>query len=170
MPQPGRTAVVIPVPELDPVLGAVATHRPDAVRPGIPAHLTLLYPFVPAPELTGAAVDRCRALCAGTGPVRVTFRHAVAGSSMVATTPEPAGPLAALARALREAWPEHPPYGGRFGPDPDPHVTLALDPGPDAAALAVATGGLLPVDAVLSAAALVELTADGWRQRAALPL
>lgn len=170
VPTPGRTAVVIPVPELDPVLAVVADRSPDAVRAGVPAHLTLLYPFVPAAGLTGATVDRCRTLCAGAGPLACTFTRTTAGPSMVATAPEPAGPVAALATALRAEWPEHPPYGGRFGTDPDPHVTLALGPVPEPAGVTGAADALLPVDAHLRTAVLVELTADGWRERAVLPL
>ena len=42
----------------------------------------------------------------------------------------PEGPLRALTAALADAFPEHPPYGGRFGDDVVPHLTLdALGPG-----------------------------------------
>jgi hypothetical protein len=172
VPQPGRTAVVIPVPSLDPVLDAVAARWPGAVRSGIPAHVTVLYPFVPSGVgLTDRAVERCRELCAGAGPFRVTFERAVVGPAIVSTAPVPAGPVVALARSFSMEWPEFPPYGGRFGPAPDPHVTLALGVDPVRnAEIAALVDEALPVRAELHMAALVELTERGWRQRAVLPL
>lgn len=172
VPQPGQTAVVIPVPGLDPVLDAVAARWPEAVRSGIPAHLTLLYPFVPSGTgLTDRAVERCRELCAGAGPLRVTFERAVVGPAIVSTAPVPADRAVALARSFITEWPEFPPYGGRFGPDPHPHVTLALGADPARnAEVAALVDGALPVRAELQMAALVELTERGWHQRAVLPL
>ena len=172
VPKPGQTAVVIPVPSLDPVLDAVAARWPEAVRPGIPAHLTVLYPFVPAGAgLTDRAVERCRELCAGAGPLRVRFERAVVGPAIVSTAPVPAGRAVALARSFTAQWPEFPPYGGRFGPDPHPHVTLALGPDPGRnAEIAAFVNEALPAQADLHTAALVELTERGWRQRALLPL
>ncbi|ANY08612.1 2'-5' RNA ligase family protein [Pseudonocardia sp. HH130630-07] len=146
------------------MLRAVAAHRPGAVRDGIPAHLTLLYPFVPADVLTPDTVRRLRDACAATGPVTVGFTRATSTPTMVSVAPEPIAPVAALARRLRDGWPGYPPYGGRFGPDPAPHVTLALDPGPDAAGIVATAGDLLPVRARLDVAALVETTASGWRE------
>ncbi|ALE73077.1 hypothetical protein FRP1_08175 [Pseudonocardia sp. EC080625-04] len=170
MPQPGQTAVLLPVAELDPVLAVIAGRRPDAVRPGIPAHLTLLYPFLPTTEVTEGVVDRCRALSAGTGRLTCRFTRTHVGPTMISTAPEPAGPVAALATALRAQWPDHPPYGGRFGPDPEPHVTLALGPVEDPGGISGPADTLLPIEAHLDTAVLVELTGDGWRQRATFPL
>lgn len=171
MPQPGQTAVVIPVPELDPLVDAVAARWPDAVRTGIPAHLTVLYPFVPADRLTDADLARCRELCRGTGPFRVAFRGAAVGPSIVMAPPEPTDGASALTRAFTTAWPGHPPYGGRFGPAPEPHVTLALGSDRERnAAIAAFAGDLLPVHADLRTAVVVELGAGGWTQRAELPL
>ncbi len=168
---PGRTAVVIPVPGLDPVLRAVADRWPEAVRAGVPAHLTVLHPFVPAGRLGGGTVERCRRICAAAGPLRVTFERAGVGEAIVSTAPVPVGPAAALARAFTAEWPELPPYGGRFGPDPDPHVTLALGPGAARnAEIAAFVDGFLPVAADLRTAVLVELVERGWTERAALPL
>jgi hypothetical protein len=40
--------------------------------------------------------------------------------------PEPAGILRSLIGRLTRAFPETPPYGGQFGSDPIPHLTIAL--------------------------------------------
>lgn len=173
------------MPGLDPLLRAVAAHRPEAVRPGVPAHLTVLYPFLPAEQLTEQTVGRCRELCAGTGPLRLRFDHVEAGPSMVFLAPVPAAPVAALTRSFIAQWPQCPPYGGRFGPEPAPHLTLTLAPGPDTgpgtgpapgtdpdegARIAALAEGFLPVETEPAVAVLVELTDSGWAQRAVLPL
>jgi 2'-5' RNA ligase len=157
MPRAGVTAVLVAVPPLDPLLAA------EASRAGVPAHLTILYPFADAADLTPGIVERCRQLCAATAPVTVTFEDAVVWPEIVATVPSPAAPLAALTRAFTSAFPEYPPYGGRFGADPQPHVTLAVSP--DATLVAP----FAPVRAQLRGAVLVELTESGWNELASLP-
>ncbi|MGH3982995.1 MAG: hypothetical protein ACRDST_10020 [Pseudonocardiaceae bacterium] len=51
MPTNGQTGLVIPVPTADPLLTLVETRHPGTVRKGVPAHVSLLYPFVGAAEL-----------------------------------------------------------------------------------------------------------------------
>ena len=51
MPTRGQTSLVIPVPAADALLASVGTRYPGTVRDGLPAHVSLLYPFVVAAEL-----------------------------------------------------------------------------------------------------------------------
>ena len=147
------------------MLDRIAARRPERVRRGIPAHVSLLYPFVDAVQVTPDLVARLTEDCAGVRGLPVRFARAEARPGIVLTGPEPAGPLAAVARRLWAGWPEHPPYGGQYGPEPDLHVTLALG---GSAGIAREAGRGLPVECVLGAAWLVELTAGGWRPRAEL--
>ncbi|KAA5835038.1 2'-5' RNA ligase family protein [Saccharopolyspora hirsuta] len=123
MPEEGVTALVVPVPEVDPLLAAVAARFPDAVRP-LPAHVTLLYPFVPVDDQVVADLAE---VFAGRPPLRVEFAECRRAGGFAALLPDPADGLSALIGELRRRWPDVLPYGGRFGTEVDAHVTVALN-------------------------------------------
>jgi 2'-5' RNA ligase len=94
---------------------------------GVPAHLTLLYPFV-AP----AQLDRgIRSRVAGVAARHAAWDYELAGrarfpdSVYVRVAPE--APFTALQRDLQAAFPEHPIYEGRVAAYV-PHVTIAEGP------------------------------------------
>jgi hypothetical protein len=125
-PRPGatQTAVVVAVPEADPV---VAEHRRtlDPSCPwGVPVHVTVVYPFLPPQRVDD---DALRRLAAAVGTV-AAFTCTLArtdwfGEDAVWLAPEPDAPFRALTRAVWDAFPECPPYGGVHG-EPTPHLTL----------------------------------------------
>ena len=97
-------------------------HVPNAAL-GVPAHITLIYPFVPA-DLLDAAVRRRVARALASNPPFV-FRLAGVrrwpNAHYLAV--EPVEPFEAIVRSLVEAFPEYPPYAGEF--EYVPHVTIA---------------------------------------------
>ncbi|MDA3642544.1 2'-5' RNA ligase family protein [Saccharopolyspora indica] len=126
MPKQGATALVVPLPEADPLLAAVADRFPDAVRP-LPAHLTLLYPFLPAGALDEQVFAALDEVFADQPPLRVEFAECRRASGFAALLPDPADGLSALVGELRRRWPDLLPYDGRFGAEVDLHVTVALN-------------------------------------------
>ncbi|WP_316690539.1 2'-5' RNA ligase family protein [Pseudonocardia sp. H11422] len=141
------------------------------MRAGVPAHLTVLYPFMPASVLTEEVVSRCRELCSGTGPLTVRFERCEVAPGIVGLPPVPSGPIEGLTRSFVEEWPDYRPYGGAYGDTPAAHATAALGAAAEEAnAIAAWASALLPVTAELRAAVLVELTASGWAERARLML
>ncbi|MFC8130770.1 2'-5' RNA ligase family protein [Streptomyces sp. NPDC057302] len=172
MPAPGTTAVLALLPDADPLLELAAQVDPGVVRPGVPAHATLLYPWLPADRIGARDLERLRAALVraapggGHVPLRLTEVEQ-AGGFVGIPVPE----LHALATAVRTAFPEQVPYGGRFGQDPPVHVTLSLDAtAPTAADIARRVTGRLPIRAEVSAVHVVALTPDGWHGLAELPL
>ncbi len=61
---------MLPIPAVDPLLAAVAARYPHTVREGLPAHLTVLYPFVRADELDPSVIDACARIVAVIPPSR----------------------------------------------------------------------------------------------------
>lgn len=120
----GQTGVIIPVPEAQPLLAAVAERYPEAVRSGVPAHLSLLYPFLPADALDEHVLDELRKIFAGQVPTPVKFAACYRSGGFVALRPEPVEGVGALAGAVQSRWPDVVPYEGLH--DADPHVTVAL--------------------------------------------
>ncbi|MCX5205443.1 2'-5' RNA ligase family protein [Streptomyces sp. NBC_00237] len=172
MPTPGTTAVLALLPEADPLLDLAAGVDARAVRPGVPAHAALLYPWLAAGRIGAAELDRLRnALvrgAAGADRIPVLLAEAERTGGFVGV---PVPELHALATAVRTAFPEQVPYGGRFGQDPPVHVTVALDADADTAAdIAHRVTGRLPIRTEVSTVHVVTLTPDGWRGLAKLPL
>lgn len=125
-PSPTESAIIVAVPPAEPV---VARHRDrfDAAASwGVPAHVTILYPFVDPAALDGVAVERLRHAVGGVEPFRCAFdRTAWFGTDVLWLAPEPDIPFRLLTAAVVQAFPTHLPYGGVYGTDPTPHLTVA---------------------------------------------
>lgn len=134
--EPRESALLVPVPEAEP---CVQHHRfrHDAVALlGVPAHITVLYPFMEPDEISEAATDAVReALAPFSGfPFRLTrLAHFPEGATYLA--PEPATPFVRLTMAIAERFPAYPPYGGTHA-EVIPHLTVAQSPDAPAAELA----------------------------------
>jgi 2'-5' RNA ligase superfamily len=131
----------------------------------VPAHVTICVPFAPLPDVTGLAD-----LAAGIGALRVRFASLARFPGVLYAEPDPGDPFRALTRALARRWPEYPPYGGQFGDDVIPHLTIAesADPG----VLAEASADVeprLPVETVLTAASLLVFGGSRWNVVRELP-
>lgn len=171
-----ETALAVPVPSAEAVTGPWRA-RLDApsVASGVPAHVTLLYPFRPPATLDDGLFDDLRELFAKAPPFDVTFAGICAFSDALYLAPEPSAPFDALIARLAEAYPETPPYGGRFA-DVIPHLTIgtsftAADVAQVCAETEVAYArGDLPIRTCVDSAALMECDEAGqWRIVATFP-
>jgi 2'-5' RNA ligase len=125
VPAATASAVIVPVPAAEPVVGPHRAHLDRAAGWGVPAHVTVLYPFLPPAALTADAIDRLAAAVASVPAFDATFATpGWFGSDVLWLGPEPAEPLRALTLAVSAAFPDHPPYGGAFD-EIHPHVTVA---------------------------------------------
>jgi 2'-5' RNA ligase len=99
-------------------------HDNEAFDKNVPAHLTLLYPFVP-PEIVEEAVDKLKLICKAFKPFELTLdRYGSFDDAIFLESSDPE-PMIKLHRTLADAFPEYPVYGGDFGADLHPHLTLA---------------------------------------------
>ena len=147
---------------------------PERVVEGIPLTLTLLYPWIPAAELTPAVLDEVRAFFAA----RPTLDFALTRveefpGAVVYAVPEPDEALRTTMRALWSAYPGYPPYG-KPDSDPPPHATLGRLVGPSPTTLEAArerVEPLLPVHChVTQASLMVEVEPDRVRYTEHFPL
>jgi hypothetical protein len=120
-----RSALVVPIPEVDATFGDVRRAHDPSGRDGMPAHVTVLTPFVPIDAWNDAHAHRLRGALEGIHPFDARIRRAGRfGSTTLFLVPEPERPFLMLARRVAEAFPEYPPYGGAFS-QVHPHLTLA---------------------------------------------
>ena len=113
-----HTALVITVPEAEPLVGPLRSRYDDADKTGIPAHVTLLFPF-------GDRDDGLADLFAQFEPFDFALTEMRRWPDVVWLTPEPAEPFVALTRAIVERYPEYPPYEGVHDAV-IPHLTVAF--------------------------------------------
>jgi len=120
-----ESALVVEVPEVDSLVDPWRqVHDPVASR-GVPAHITLLYPFVPAERLDEAVLDTLAATLSEIRPFDYALASLAQFPGVIYLRPDPGDPFRELTRRLSVAFPDYPPYGGKF-PESQPHVTVAL--------------------------------------------
>jgi len=116
--------VLVHVPEAEPVVGEWRLKHTYDAPLGIPAHVTLLFPFLSADELSAEVEERLARVLGAAEPFDVTFARTARFPEVLYLQPEPSEPLSALTRAIAAEWPEHPPYEGAHEVV-IPHLTVA---------------------------------------------
>jgi 2'-5' RNA ligase len=97
----------------------------------VPAHVTLLFPFLPPDRLSPPILEALAARFAATAPFDFTLARADRFLEVIYLAPQPDQPFRDLVRSLWTDWPEHPPYGGAFAVnDILPHLTVAASADP----------------------------------------
>jgi hypothetical protein len=145
---------VVLVPEADVAIGEHRLcHDANAAR-GVPAHVTVLFPFrSPVDPPTAAQVAR---LCRGMAPFEARFESVGRFSGeIVWLAPEPAETFGALLAVTADRFPDCPPYEGTI-PHPIPHLTVGeFMSVADADDLSVALAPALPITTFVSELALL---------------
>jgi 2'-5' RNA ligase len=172
---PGSSSLVVPVPALEEWVRARHHHYDPAYVSSDPtfahAHLTLLSPFVAPAALTPAVRRRVAQVLAAHPPFAVRLaRVEVFPDGIIHLRPEPDGPLRQLTADLARAFPDHPPYAGRYA-DVRPHLTLdLLADGVDVGGTRRSLGELVPVVARVEEARLSWYEQERCRTLATWPL
>jgi 2'-5' RNA ligase len=113
--------LIIAVPEAEPHVTALRLEHDSSAALGVPAHVTILFPFVPAEEVDEDAITELVAAHPAFAFELASVEHF--GAAVTYLAPAPAEPFAALTRAVFERWPEYPPYEGVHD-EPIPHLTV----------------------------------------------
>ncbi|WP_086695310.1 2'-5' RNA ligase family protein [Streptomyces recifensis] len=168
--QAGHSGLIVRVPEAEPLVRAWRDRLDPSASAGVPAHVTVLFPFLDARSIDDG-------VCAAIGEVlgrhesfTVRFERCGRFPGVLYLDPEPDAGFRGLTEAVVERWPDNPPFGGQFD-DVVPHLTVAQGHGDDVlrdAQAALLSG--LPVTARVSAVDLLIYDGTRWRQRASFPL
>ena len=119
-----ESALLVPVAAAEPVVGRWRERLDPSAAWGVPAHITVMYPFIDPRDIDAHLVDRLREMFAGIPP----FRFSLVGvrwfqRSVVWLAPEPSQPFRSLTAAVMTEWPALEPYGGAFD-EVVPHLTV----------------------------------------------
>jgi 2'-5' RNA ligase len=165
-----RSAVLVQVPEAEPVVGEWRKRYTLDAPAGIPAHVTILFPFF-EPALLGKVKARLGEIIAGTPAFDAVFGQTARWPEILYLEPNPAEPFFALTRALEREWPDYLPYGGAHETIV-PHLTVAESSDPAVLdRVASNVQPRLPIEMqVREASVFVEDHAGRWHEDSRLPL
>lgn len=159
------SAFVVRVPAAEPLVGDLRARFDATVALGVPAHITLLVPFMAPTDITPAVLALARQRLANFAPFRFSLGTVGRFPETAYLAPEPTAPFIAMTRALAAAFPRFPPYGGEH-PDIVPHLSVAHGNADDAATAAVELqqrlDALGAVQAECDAVVLLENSTGRW--------
>ncbi len=118
------SALVVRVPAAEALVHDLRQRHDPSAADGVPAHVTLLVPFLAPADATAADTAALRALFALQPAFDVLFARVGRFPATAWLAPEPAAPFIALTTALVARWPQCRPYGGTFE-QVVPHLTAA---------------------------------------------
>ena len=133
----------------------------------MPAHITVLYPFIPPERITDTVLRKVRGVLSSFAPFDFRLVRIARFPTVLYLAPEPAQPFIGLTEGVMRAFPEYPPYGGQYD-SIVPHLTVAQA---GAAEHDVAEGELiaaLPIPAGIAACCnevvLIENSSGRWER------
>ena len=124
-----RTALIVVVPEAEPLVAEWRAKHDWSAQHGVPAHITLLFPFVPAEEVDEQLLGDLRALFASQPAFGFQLPRVARFPEVAWLAPEPDEPFKQLIALIVSRYPDYPPYEGVHEVI-IPHLTVA-EGGPD---------------------------------------
>jgi hypothetical protein len=166
-----QSAILVRVPEAEPVVREWRLQHTYDAPLGVPAHVTLLFPWVPANQLDDATEKRLAQVLGKTEPFDATFARTARFPGVLYVEPEPSERFSALTNAVVAEWPEHPPYEGEHE-TVIPHLTVAESEDDELLEeIRAAVEPQLPFRTRVAEAELFEEDAAGrWRRRTRVSL
>ena len=167
------SALIVRIPEAEGLVGALRERHDASARLGVPAHVTLVYPFVENERIDAALLAHVASALEGVAAFDFVLARAGRFAATAYLAPEPAPPFIALIERLVGAFPAFPPFGGQFAAIV-PHITAAHGNPADAALahreLTQQLAAQGPVRARCREVTLMEQVDGRWRARQAFAL
>ena len=165
----GQTALVVPVPAAEPVVGRLRASHDASAAYGVPAHVSVLFPFLQLTEIGDDVREALAGICSAVPAFDLELACTGRFAGVVWLDPQPDRPFRELTAAVAARWPAYPPYGGAFD-EVVPHLTVAEgdDEVLDAAERDVLAG--LPIAALAEEVALLGFDGRAWSRRESFPL
>jgi 2'-5' RNA ligase superfamily len=121
----GRTALIVAVPEAEAAVADIRLQYVASAALGVPAHVTVLAPFVDGDEIDEEELAQLFAMFPAFDFVLDRIERWDDG--IVWLHPEPSQPFEDLTAAVWQRWPDYPPYGGTIDVV-IPHLTVSETP------------------------------------------
>ena len=119
-----RTALIVAVPEAEALVGEWRAKHDWSAQHGVPAHITVLFPFVPAEEVDAQLLGDLRDLFASQSAFTYRLPRVDRFPEVAWLTPEPPEPFTHLIELIASRYPDYPPYEGAHD-EVIAHLTIA---------------------------------------------
>jgi hypothetical protein len=133
----------------------------------MPAHVTVLYPFLDPNAITLSVEQDLESVLRPFSPFTFRLVGVDRFPGVLYLAPQPTEPFRDLTAALHERWPEHPPYGGAFEAV-IPHVTVIHGSEPPEAERELKQAA--PIEAKATEVWLMAESGRRWSVRRRFPL
>jgi 2'-5' RNA ligase len=166
---PIESALVVLIPEAEVLVKSFRNQYDPSATLGVPAHVTVLYPFKSPPELTSEVIRSLEKLFSKSPGFSVSFSESRRLPGVLYLAPVPDETFRRLTEIVTRRFPETPPYGGQFI-DIIPHLTVAQVSDPQkleevAADFERAAIVHLPIRANVREIALLDNESGRWKVR-----
>lgn len=173
MTSPGRqSALIVEIPEAEPAVGRLRDRLDANARLGVPAHVTVVFPFAPAGAIDAATQHRLAGLFGSVPSFGFRLDHVGwFGEDVLWLGPREPGPFQGLTERVVAEFPAYPPFEGRFA-EVVVHLTVGHDcPVAELRAAEEAVRAELPIDGTVRAVSLLASGPGGrWRRSATFSL
>ena len=169
MNTPLESALVAVIPEAEVLVESFRNQYDPSAALGVPAHVTVLYPFKSPGEITTDVSDGLEEIFSKFPGFSVSFIESGRFPGVLYLAPAPEESFRRLTSMVTNRFPETPPYSGQFS-DVIPHLTVAQVADPQqlekiAADFERVARDLLPIQASVREIALLDNESGTWRVR-----
>jgi transposase-like protein len=118
------SAFVVRVPEAEVSVHGLRQRCDPSASVGMPAHITVLFPFMPPERITSAVLRKAETAIRKFRPFSFALGEIRRWPETTYLLPKPATPFIQLTDALVTVFPDYPPYSGKYS-GVVPHLTVA---------------------------------------------
>ena len=166
-PPRAESALIVPVEAAEPAVEEWRRRHDPSAAHGMPAHVTVLYPFLRPAVLDESIEQELRSLLSTFPGFRFELSRVDRFPGVLYLAPEPPLPFAELTEMLWRRWPDCPPYGGAYDAIV-PHLTVVQ--GTEPPGLDRELAGRLPLGATATEVRLMTRDGGPWSVKARFPL
>lgn len=130
------SALIVKVPEAELVVAPLRARYDATSQLGVPAHVTILFPFMEPSYVTPAVLQRLQTALNSVPAFSYSLTSVGRFDASTYLAPSPPEPFILLTEIVTRAFPEFPPYGGLHS-GTVPHLTVAHGDTSNAAVAAI---------------------------------
>ena len=168
-----ETAFIVRVPEAEAHVASLRSRFDASVHLGVPAHITVLVPFMAPDQITPSVLAQLQATLSQVPSFAFSLSQVRRFPATAYLAPEPAEHFIALTEAVVRRFPEFPPFRGEHE-SIVPHLTVANGNASEAAVAAAELEAVIqskgPISSFCSSVSLLENSSGFWREMHVFPL
>ncbi len=123
-----KSAIIAPIPEAEFLVQELRNQFDPSAVHGVPAHVTVLFPFKHPDAITGEVLKSLRTVFSSVQQFDFQLSNIDEFPGVVFLKPTKKEEFVSITEKVREVFPENPPYEGRFSKI-NPHLTIGHELG-----------------------------------------